>query len=73
MSRDACINQLLSITHDVYQSFHNGFEVRGVFLDISKAFNKVWHVQEFPQRVVLNDQNSTWVNVEERVPQGSIL
>ena len=24
-------------------SFDDGFEVRGVFLDISKAFNKVWH------------------------------
>ena len=30
---DSCINQLLSITHDIYQSFGNGFEVRGVFLD----------------------------------------
>ena len=40
---DSCINQLLSITHDIYQSFDNGFEVRGVFLDISKAFDKVWH------------------------------
>ena len=40
---DSCINQLLSITHDIYQSFDDGFEVRGVFLDISKAFNNVWH------------------------------
>ena len=24
-------------------SFDDGFEVRGVFLDISKAFDKVWH------------------------------
>ena len=40
---DSCINQLLSITHDIYKSFDNGFEVRGVFLDISKAFDKVWH------------------------------
>ena len=38
-----CINQLLSITHDVFIFFDNGFEVRGVFLDISKAFDKVWH------------------------------
>ena len=27
----------------MYQSFDNGFEVRGVFLDISQAFDKVWH------------------------------
>ena len=40
---DSCIYQLLSITHETYQSFDNGFEVRAIFLDISKAFDKVWH------------------------------
>ena len=40
---DSCINQLLSITHEIYKSFDDGWEVRGVFLDISKAFDKVWH------------------------------
>ena len=40
---DSCINQLISITHEIYQSFDHGLEVRGVFLDISKAFDKVWH------------------------------
>ena len=29
--------------HETYKSFDEGFEVRGVFLDISKAFNRVWH------------------------------
>ena len=38
---DLCINQLLSITHKIYKSFDNGLDVRGVFLDICKAFNKV--------------------------------
>ena len=38
---DSCINQLLSITHEIYSSFDDGFEVRSVFLDISKAFDKV--------------------------------
>ena len=40
---DSYINQLISITHEIYESFDDGFEVRGVFLDISKAFDKVWH------------------------------
>ena len=40
---DSCINQLLSITHNICKSFDDGYEVRGVFLDISKAFDKVWH------------------------------
>ena len=39
---DSCINQLLSITHEISQSFDEGFDVRSVFLDISKAFDKVW-------------------------------
>ena len=40
---ESCINQLLSITHEIYKSFDDGWEVRGVFLGISKAFDKVWH------------------------------
>ena len=93
---DSCINQLLSIMHNIYKSFDDGYEVRGVFLDISKAFGKVWHdglifklqengisgnllnvLKHFltnrKQRVVLNGQSSSWINVEAGVPQGSIL
>ena len=33
---DPCIDQLLSIIHEIYQSFENGFDLRGMFLDISK-------------------------------------
>ena len=41
---DSCTNQLLSITtHEIYKSFDDGLDVRGVFSDISKAFDKVWH------------------------------
>ena len=40
---DSTINQLLSITSDIYEAFENYDEVRAVFLDISKAFDKVWH------------------------------
>ena len=42
---DSCINQLISITHNIYRAFdaNPSLEVRGVFLDLSKAFDKVWH------------------------------
>ena len=39
---DSCINQFLSITYDIYQFLDQGYELRGVFLNISKAFDKVW-------------------------------
>ena len=43
---DSCINQLISITHNIYRAFdaNPSLEVRGAFLDLSKAFDKVfWH------------------------------
>ena len=42
---DSCISQLLSIVHDINSSFDCDptLDVRGIFLDISKAFDKVWH------------------------------
>ena len=40
---DSCINQLLSINHEILSAFDIGLEVRGLFLDISKAIDKVWH------------------------------
>ena len=42
---DSCISQLLSITHDIFQAFDANppLDTRAVFLDISKAFDRVWH------------------------------
>ena len=42
---DSCIYQLLAITHYIFLSFDSSpsLEIRGVFLDISKAFDRVWH------------------------------
>ena len=95
-SGDSCINQLVSINHEILNGFDKGFEVRGIFLDISKAFDKVWQdglifklrqngvsgdiiniLQDFlrnrKQRVVLNEQCSSWADVNAGVLQGSIL
>ena len=40
---DSCANQLLFIIHNIYQLLEDGFKTRRVFIDISKAFDKVWH------------------------------
>ena len=42
---DSTTNQLLYIVHEIHSSFDHNMsrEVRHVFLDISKAFDKVWH------------------------------
>ena len=42
---DFCVNQLLAITHQIFETFdcNPPLEVRSVFLDTSKAFDKVWH------------------------------
>ena len=97
-SGDSCISQLLSITHEIYKTFDGNpsLETRGVFLDISKAFDKVWHegllfklkcygvegglysilknyLHNRKQRVLLNGQSSSWLDVDAGVPQGSVL
>ncbi|CAB4045118.1 Hypothetical predicted protein, partial [Paramuricea clavata] len=40
---DSTVNQILYLTHKIYEAFELGKEVRVVFLDISKAFDRVWH------------------------------
>ena len=43
---DSCTNQLSAIVHEIMKSFDSSNptpDVRGVFLDISKAFDRVWH------------------------------
>ena len=38
---DSCLNQLISITHEIYESLDEGLDVRSTFLEISKALDKV--------------------------------
>ena len=44
-SSDSCIHQLIAITHNIFIAFdaNPSEEVRGVFLDLSKAYDRVWH------------------------------
>ena len=37
---DSCINQLLSITHNIYKSFDDGYKARGAFLTFQKHLIK---------------------------------
>ena len=42
---DSTCNQLLYLVNEIHEAFENpkSLEVRAIFLDISKAFDKVWH------------------------------
>ena len=42
---ESYLNQLLALNHEIFKAFdcNPPLEVRSVFLDISKAFDKVWH------------------------------
>lgn len=40
---DSTVNQLVFMVHKIYEALELGKEIRMVFLDISKAFDKVWH------------------------------
>ena len=36
----SCINQLISITHEIYKSFDDGYKAQAVFISILIAFGK---------------------------------
>ena len=41
----SCIHQLIAVTHNIFTACdaNPSLEVRGIFLDLSKAFDRVWH------------------------------
>ena len=41
----SCVHELISITHDICRASDANLllKVRGIFLDLSKAFDKFWH------------------------------
>ena len=41
---DSVTNQLICLVDSIHSSLHINLDVRSIFLDMSKAFDKVWHV-----------------------------
>ena len=93
---DSAMYQIINVTHQVNQELEKGKDLCLIFLDISKAFDKVWHtgllhklkvngisgnllkwfgsyLEERQQRVVINGQCSSKLELNAGVPQGSIL
>ena len=42
---DSYINQLISVVHEIYNAFsvNPSLEIRGVFLNTFKSFDRLWH------------------------------
>ena len=62
---DSCITHI-SITHEICQSMDQGYEVCGVILDISKAFDKIWQ-KGLLHKLKENGINGPLLNVLEDV------
>ena len=93
---DSTTNQLSIICHNIYSALDSGDEVHCVFLDFSKAFDKVWHtdllyklkrygvagnilkliknyLKNWKQRALVNNTETSWLEITAGVPQGSVL
>ena len=93
---DSAMYQVINISHTIFKELELGKDACLVFLDVSKAFDKVWHggllhklrckgvsgqlldwfdsyLKGRKQRVVINGQQSSLLEVSAGVPQGSIL
>ena len=81
---DSYINQLLSITYNIYKSCDDLYidkfwqdclifklQENGISGNLWKVLKRF--LTNRKQRVVLNWQSSSWTNVQTGVPQGSIL
>ena len=44
---DSAVYRFLELTHDIYQGMEDRKHTCAVFLDISKAFDRVWHAGLF--------------------------
>ncbi|CAG2244881.1 unnamed protein product [Mytilus edulis] len=53
---DSTVNQLITITHEIYKSLDSGKDVCTIFLDVSKAFDKKKQIPHYPP-LILNNVN----------------
>ena len=76
---DSCTKHLLSSTREIISVFNVSHDVRGIFLDISKAFDRVWHVgrADYFNKIAFELQKTEscvkWSTFVTGVHQGSIL
>ena len=77
--KDSAVNRLVELVLNIESSLNDKEEIGIVFLDISKAFDKIWHegllfkLSDRTQYVVLNGSAASSEPVMAGVPQGSIL
>ena len=73
---DSCLNHLFSSAHEMYKSFNDGWELRDVFLDISKAYEKFLHqavLLKIKQKGISKDVIKTLKNFIENQYQRLVL
>ena len=85
---DSTINQLIFLYNKIRKALDEGLEIRFIFFDISKAFDKVWHkglifklkragiegkLLEWFSDYLSNRCQSNTKHLNAGVPQGSIL
>ena len=65
-SGKSCITQLLEFMEDITECIHNGKDVDIVYLDFSKAFDKVAHRRHIKNRKLWNYRS--FVTLDPRFP-----
>ena len=75
---DSCINELLSVTHHIYNSFDDGLEIKEfnrLKQDVITCYvrNVTDFIYQRKQRTAMNGTSLKWANVVASVSQGSMF